>query len=176
MKLKNNAIFAEKSVKDINLGDRAEYIEKVRVLYESYDDNWKLDYFDDNTSGYLVTEKGRIMQSEKSKNETIKFLKEQEMCMTLARNGHKIEHLDDKWGESYDIHIDGIKADLKKTRSHNNIVNYAKEAIRDQGAEMVIFEFEKETEMIHAEIIQLYKKSIRAKYYFSHNKNIIYDL
>jgi len=160
-------------VKDINLGDRAEYIRKARVVFDSYGDNWRLDYFDDNSGGYLVTERGRIIQSEKSKNEIEKFHKEHEMCKTLAKNGYAMEYLDDQWGKSYDVHVNTIKADLKKTVSHNNLVRYAKKAIREQGAEMVVFEFDNMTGDIHKGLNKLESIGIKVMYYTSANKNKI---
>ena len=46
------------------------------------------------------------------------------MCKDLARTGHHIEHLNGEGkgkGDTYDIHIDGVKADLKSVSSANNI-------------------------------------------------------
>ena len=161
----------------MHFSNRAEYIKEARAKFDSYKtDEWEKNYFDEDTGGFVVTHKGRIALSQKSDNELKKFNKEQNMCQVLAKNGYAVEHLDDRNGNSYDIHLNGIKADLKKTGSHNNIVNYAKEAIRQQGAEIVIFEFEKETDMIHAEILQLKRKGIHGKYYFSKKKDVIYDL
>ena len=155
--------------------NRVAYIKEARAQYNSYDKEWEKSYFDENTGGFIVTKKIRIAQSHRSKNEEVKFKKEYRMCEVLANNGNAIEYLKDKKG-SYDIHLNGVKADLKKTGSHNNIVNYAKEAIREQGAEMVIFEFEKETENIYAEIIVLQRKGIRGKYYFTNRKDIVYAI
>jgi len=89
---------------------KEEHIKEARAKYNSYNDSaWKKDFFDDDTGGYLVTERARIAQSEKGKNETVKFQKEQEMCMALAKKGYAMEHLDDKWGESYDVHMNNIR-------------------------------------------------------------------
>ena len=151
-------------------------IKEARAKFDSYGSEWEKTLFDEDSGGYLVTEKSRITQSQKSTNELKKFDKEQDMCKTLACNGFAVEHLDDKKGESYDIHLNGIKADLKKTGSHNNMVNYAKEAIREQGAEMVVFEFEKETEEIHAEIKRLQSKKISGIYYFTKKNKAVYRL
>jgi len=151
-------------------------IKEARAKFDSYGSEWEKTLFDEDSGGYLVTEKSRILQSQKSPNELKKFDKEQDMCKTLACNGFAVEHLDDKKGESYDIHLNGIKADLKKTGSHNNMVNYAKEAIREQGAEMVVFEFEKETEEIHAEIKRLQSKKISGIYYFTKKNKAVYRL
>jgi len=151
---KDNTIFVEISINDINLTNKTEFFEVAQAKFSSYDSQWAKSYFDNDTGGYIVIERYRIVQSQRSKNEKEKFNKEYGMCMTLAKNGYFVEYLIDK-KDSYDIHLNGIRADLKKTGSHNNIVNYAKEAIRKQGASIVIFEFEKETEKIHAEILQL---------------------
>jgi len=150
-------------------------IKEARAKFDSYGSEWEKTLFDKDSGGYLVTQISRIAQSGKSDNEFKKFDKEQEMCKTLSRNGYAVEHLDDNNGETYDIHLNGIKADLKKTGSHNNIANYAKEAIREQGAEIVVFEFEKETEKIHAEIILLRKKNIHGKYFFTKRDDVVYD-
>lgn len=67
------------------------------------------------------------------------------MCIDLANQGHKIEHLSDKGrkkGETYDIHLDGLKADLKSVSSHNNIEKYVRHAVRGQGAKVVIIRVE----------------------------------
>lgn len=95
------------------------------------------------------------------------------MCITLAKAGYAVEYLDDRQGDSYDIRLNGIKADLKKTGSHNNIANYAKEAIKKQKAEMVIFEFEKMNAKIHEELNRLKKKGIQAKFFTTENSSVI---
>ena len=64
--------------------NRAEYIEKARAKYNSYNTNeWEKSYFDENTGGFIVIENVRITQSQKSKNEKEKFEKECGMCMVL---------------------------------------------------------------------------------------------
>ena len=153
-----------------------EKITEAREQYDSYNANeWEKTFFDEKTGGYLVTEKARIVKSKKSDNEFKKFDKEQGMCKVLARNGFTVEHLDDKNGNSYDIHLNKIKADLKKTGSHNNIEIYAKDAIRKQGAEIVVFEFENNTKDIHAKILKLVKTyDIHGFFYFSHSKDKIF--
>ena len=172
--MRDNTNFAGISVKDINLTNREEYIRRARAKFNAYSSKWEKSYFDDNTGGYIVTDKYRIAQSYISKNETEKFYKEYGMCMTLAKNGHSVEYLIDK-KSSYDIHLNSIKADLKKTGSHNNIVNYAKEAIREQGAEIVVFEFENNSKEIHTQLLKLSKMyGIHGYFYFSDNKGKIY--
>ena len=175
--LKDNATFAGISVNKINLNNRTEYIREARVKYDSYNTSeWKKKYFDENTGGYLVVEKDRIYQSQKSKNEKEKFNREQGMNMILARNGHSVEHLYDQEKEKYDIRLDGINTELKKTGSHNNMVNYAKDAIRKKGANMVVFEFENNTKKIQEELNKLKRLGIKTMYYFSNDKSKIHTL
>ena len=157
--------------------NRTEYIEKTRAKYNSYNANkWEKSYFNENTGGYLVTEKTRITRSQKSDNEAKKFDKEQKMCKVLVNNGHVVEHLDDNNGKGYDIHLNGVKADLKKTAGSGNIEKYAKKAIREQGADIVVFEFENNLKDIHAKLLKLGRDyNIHGYFYFSANKNKIYS-
>jgi hypothetical protein len=46
---------------------------------------------------------------------------------------------------SFDIYLNGIPADLKKTVGSGNIVKYAKKAVEKQGAQIVVFEFNNTT-------------------------------
>lgn len=66
------------------------------------------------------------------------------MCQNLADNGFDVEFLQGEnrpAGQTYDIRMNGIKADLKSiSGGAGNIVKYAKHALREQGAEAVIFE------------------------------------
>ncbi|MBD5270239.1 MAG: hypothetical protein HDS43_06445 [Bacteroides sp.] len=113
--------------------------------FRAYSNDWKKTYFDHSSGGYVVTHKERIESGSTSPNEKEKFEKEQSMCIDLAQAGHQIEHLSDnnrKKGNTYDIHFDGIKADLKSVGSHNNIEKYVRHAIRDQGAHAVIVRVE----------------------------------
>ena len=76
-------------------------------------------YEDGRTGGQVYTEQGRIEQSKKSNGERQKYEKEAAMCKTLAKNGHTVVHLADKKRSdgSYDILLDGHKADLKSTKA-----------------------------------------------------------
>ena len=90
-----------------------------------------------------------------------------------AKNGHRIEFL--KEGSHLpDVKFDGVYADLKRTSSHNNLVNYAKKAIREQNAEIVLFQFDNETEQIYAELFTLKRKYGIKSYFFFTGKNKIY--
>jgi len=154
-----------------------EIVKESLQKYISYNDEWEKSYFDKSTGGYIVINKQRIEHSLISKNEKNKFNKEYIMCLALSRAGYKIEILKERTGfSSSDITINGIKAELKKTSSHNNIFNYARKAIDKQGAKIVIFEFEKETVRIKEELKVLKEKGISAKYFFSKKPDKITDL
>ncbi|MDY3352309.1 DUF935 family protein [Riemerella anatipestifer] len=150
--------------------DYLNYYEKV---YKSYDDTWSKEYFSGQNGGYLVIDKQRIENSNISKRETLKFKKEKEMARVYAQNGYQMELWKEISGiSSPDGSANSIAVDLKSVSSHNNIVKYAKKAVREQGAEMVLFEFTKETDEIHWELLALKKIGIKAMYYFKDQKEV----
>ena len=105
-------------------GVKGKKINERERAYANYpDDEWVKGGLFQN-GGYLVTQKARPEQAMKSKNEMAKFQKEQEMCLTAAKNGHAVEHLADaKDGGTYDAEIDRVKTDLKRTAGAGNIQN-----------------------------------------------------
>lgn len=135
---------------------------------------WRMDYYSDG-GGFLVTGRERIKQGELNKQERKKFEKEHDMCLTLAANGNTVEYLPEKPG-SFDINLNGVAADLKKTASANNIVKYAKKAINVQGAKIVVFEFEKNSKKLQEELDKLKQMGIKIYYYFSDSKDKIHTL
>jgi aspartate 1-decarboxylase len=142
-----------------------------------YGSAWRRDYFNHDNGGYLVVDKQRIEHSKISKNEKEKFDKEYAMSIVLALNGHRIEMLKERSGfSSSDITINGIMAELKKTSSHNNMLNYAKKAIDKQGAKIVIFEFKNDTKKIQEELNKMKRMEIKIYYYFTDNKDKIHIL
>ena len=150
-------------------------IDKAKKEYESLDENYVRKYFNDTNGGYLAIDKARIEASKLSKNETAKFIKEEAMSMVYAQAGYKIKLLKEVPGiSSPDVLIDGVLADLKKTAGHNNILKYAKKATTEQGAEMILFEFEKETKEVYKELEELKSKKIKAMYFFSGKESKIY--
>lgn len=151
-------------------------IAEHRAEFEAYSDKFEKTLFDEQSGGYLVTHVGRIPKKQKG-NEWDKFDKEQGMCKVLAKLGYKIKHLlEVPRISSPDITINGIKADLKKTSSHNNIGHYAKHAIKNQNAELVIFEFTTETKLIYDELYKLREKEIKGYYYFTGRENKLYAI
>ena len=133
--------------------------------------------FDAFNAWFLVVDKQRIENSKLSKNEEAKFDKEYAMCAVLARNGYTIEILKERPGfSSSDITINGIMAELKKTSSHNNMLDYAKKAVYKQGAKIVVFEFDSDTKKIQEELDKMKRMNIKVYYYFTDNKYKIHIL
>jgi hypothetical protein len=135
-------------------------------------ERWELAYFNQLNGGYVAVEKERIAQGKVSKQEEIIFNKEYDMCITLAQNGYRIEYLKITEG-SFDIHLNGLSADLKKTRSHNNLVHYGKKAIKGQGAQLVVFELETLTGRITTELNKLKTSGIRVLFFTTAEKIVI---
>lgn len=152
--------------------DRTKYIKEAKAEYNSYGSEWRRDYFNHDNGGYLVVNKQRIEQGNVNKQELEKYNKEYDMCRTLARNGYKVEYLKIIEG-SFDIYLNGIAADLKKTAGSGNIIKYAKKAIREQGAEIVVFEFEEMTGKIWEELNKLKRMDFKVKHFTSIDKIVI---
>ena len=116
-----------------------------RRIVKYNEEEWERTYISPNDNGLVATQWERIAESEASNSERQKFVKEMRMCKVLADNGHDVEYLQGvnrPAGQTYDIRMDSIKADLKCiTGGASNIVKYAKKALTKQGGEAVIFEF-----------------------------------
>lgn len=140
-----------------------------------YGDKYEKTFFDDKTGGYVVTEKERIKTKGKaSKNDYLKYEKEKEMCKLFAKGGHSIVHLNEVSGiSSSDVLFDGIKADLKRTKSPSNIFYYAKYAIRKQNAKIVLFQFDGWNSRFNAEIKNLQKENIHGYFIITGKNEII---
>ena len=122
------------------------------------------------TGGYLATSWKRIEEAEKSNQETKKYEREHHICIVYAKNGHRIKHLPDRKdnGEgTYDAICDGVKADIKKTGSTNNIIKYASRAIKKQEAEMILFEFEKWDNDFRELVDELVRKGYPGMYFIT---------
>lgn len=162
-KVPNNELCAACKV----IREMKEVQEKARRQYEDYDEKrWRKEYFDDASGGYLVTEESRQAYGNRNKQEKAKYDKEHEMCLTYARAGYRVEHLGETPGvSSPDVRINGIPADLKRTKGSGNIVKYAKKAISKQGAEMVLFQFDAMDELTHQELNKLRKAGVHGRYF-----------
>lgn len=152
-------------------------------LKEKYPlDKWEHTYVSDN-GGYLVTELQRKEETKGKDGKVVKqelevFVKEQTISKDLANMGHRIEHLAEKNRDDdtrYDVRFNGTPADLKSTKSINNIVDYAKTAFRKQGAEMVIYRFEQRLQGIENTLKSIRKlfPTGRIVYYYDDDKKLI---
>ncbi len=147
----------------------------LQKLLDYDNSKWRADYYDDQ-GGLLLTNRIRIKEGLLNGNEEDKFNKEHNMCQTLAFNHHIVEYRQSVEG-SFDIFIDGKKADLKKTKGTSNIHKYALKAVHRQGAELVVFEFNMENSInVQREIIALKQKGISGYYFFTGKKNKLYTI
>ena len=94
------------------------------------------------------------------------------MCKVLADNGHDVEYLQGvnrPAGQTYDIRMDGIKADLKCiTGGAGNIVKYIKKALTKQGGEAVILEIPSHAPEYYGALAEARRKcNGRIFFYFS---------
>ena len=87
------------------------------------------------------------------------------MARHLAKSGNSIEFTS-AGASNYDVKCNGIPAELKKLKNHNNIAKEARSAIKHQGAKIILFNFPSPSAEIHKELNKLSKKGIHGKYYF----------
>lgn len=138
---------------------------------------WKqLEITYQSKNGIVITEQSRIDQANKSKNEMEKYNKESDMCKDLADYGHEVFQLDDRKlsDGSYDILLDGRKADLKRMKGTNNVYREGKSAIQKQGADLVVFKFDKYTAKMNREIEKLQGNGIHGYYYLKDGGSLTY--
>lgn len=123
-------------------------------------------YFDKQTGGYVAVHKDRIPTKATSKNDRKVYEKEMRMAMTFAKAGYRIQMLEEVPGvPCSDIRINNVLGDFKSTKGAGNIVKYAHKAVKKQGADIVLFEFEEFGSPIIAEIEKLKKQGIHGFFY-----------
>ena len=146
-------------------------VRKAYRKYNSYDESkWEKTAFYPDTGGYLVTDRKRIAQMGQ---DTDKDRKEIRTANFFASKGFQIEYLEDMPG-TYDVNVvgkarfivNGKRADMKSSVSGNNIVHYAKHAVKDQGAEFVLIEFQQHHKKISEAINEMRRNHIKGYYYF----------
>ena len=140
----------------------------ARQQYETLSDKeWRKDFFSKKNGGYLATSWKRIDEAIQ-KNEPEKFKMEHRMCLVFAKAGYRIKHFEDEKPEgSFDVTINEINGDLKKTRSTNNIIRYSKHALKVQKADVILIEFEKWGSAFREIISEMARKGIHGYYYVS---------
>lgn len=108
------------------------------------------------------------------------YLKEQKMCRKLVSFGFQIEHLYEVPGVSSPdiavkrhgciVKIGGRLAELKQLSSSNKIYNEGKNAKYNKKADLIIFEFTKQSSGIFREIGRLTGIGIHGYYYYTDSK------
>jgi hypothetical protein len=156
--------------------EKSKSLQSALSKYNDYDSQyWEKAYFDKYTAGYIVINKQRIEHANISKNEKAKFDKEFAMSKVFAQNGYRIEMLEEiSRIPSPDIKINGVLADLKRISGHNNIIKYASKAINIQGADLLLFQFDKMDELVLGAIKALKQRKIQGMYFVT-GKNEVFE-
>ena len=149
-----------------------EELPNLQRMFDRKPSEWRMDYYSDD-KGFLAVERKRIEQAKINDVEIEKFNKEHSMCQTLAVNNQLVDYLKEVDGR-YDILLNNLPADLKKTKSHNHIIDYVRHATRSQGAEIVVFEFESMTPQIHQKLNILAEKGYKIVYYTTREEELHY--
>lgn len=136
---------------------------------------WVRSHISPHGNGAVVTNRERIKEIKETKAERAKARKELRQCRVLADNGYFVEYLRGKHrsqGQTYDITMNGIKADLKViTGKGKHIVEYAKKAFNEQGGEAVVFELPNKKPMYYDKIAEARRKTTgRIFFYFAEEK------
>lgn len=151
-----------------------------RRIVRYNEEEWERTYISPNDNGLVATQWERIAESEASNSERQKFVKEMRMCKVLADNGHDVEYLQGvnrPAGQTYDIRMDSIKADLKCiTGGASNIVKYAKKALTKQGGEAVIFEFPSPDKKFFDALAEARRKYSGRMFFYVIGENILKEV
>lgn len=151
-----------------------------RRIVKYNEEEWERTYISPNDNGLVATQWERIAESEASNSERQKFVKEMRMCKVLADNGHDVEYLQGvnrPAGQTYDIRMDSIKADLKCiTGGASNIVKYAKKALTKQGGEAVIFEFPSPDKKFFDALAEARRKYSGRMFFYVIGENILKEV
>lgn len=150
-----------------------------RIL--KYDEKtWERTYISKNGNGLVATQHERIKEASASNTERQKFEKEIRMCKVIADNGHDVEYLQGvnrPVGQTYDVTIDGIKADLKCiTGGAGNIVKYATKALTKQGGDAVIFELPSHDSKYYVSIAEARRKNNGRIFFYFVDEKILKEI
>lgn len=108
---------------------------------------WVGVHFDARSGGFVAGRAARVLPrradgAPKSKNMLKVLEKEVAMCRAFAARGYQMLLLEEvPRVSSPDVLINGVPAELKSLQSAKQIVARAKKAVGQQGAELVLFEF-----------------------------------
>lgn len=144
-------------------------------MYKSPNERPPSQYVNVYSGGSVRCHPTRVDNALKSKNEWKKFHKEFEMCVVLADNGYVVELLAEVPGcSSADIRLDGTLAELKSPHTAINISRYGRDAIRRQGAKLIVFEFKKLSSQVLKQLRTLTTMYHIHGLYFTTKKRIVY--
>lgn len=122
----------------------------------------------------MATDLRRIAHSHLSKNERAKFTKELSMAGVFAKNGYRVELLNEVPRIPYpDAKINGKLADFKRLSGHNNIVREGMSAINKQGASVVAFQFDKMDDTVMGAIEALKHRNVSGYYFVTGKENTV---
>lgn len=149
-----------------------------KKLAQYNEEDWDKTYI--TSSGFVVTQKKRIVEGKVSKNEIEKYNKELRMCKVLADNGFYVEFLkggNRPKGETYDIIFNGVKADLKCiTGGPGNIVKYTKKALEEQGGEAVVLELPSHDHKYYEKLAEARRKCIGRIFFYIKDNNTLKEI
>lgn len=146
-----------------------ESIAEIWQEYNMFDlTEWRKDYFSVENGGYLVTRWKRLEEANKSSKEHQKYTNEHASCLVFAQSGLRIQHFEDEKPEgTFDILCNGLKGDIKRVKGASNVVKYAKYALKEQRAEIVLFEFREWNNKMRDAVSEMIRKRIHGYYYVS---------
>lgn len=151
-------------------------INEVGIKAKYPDDKWTISYTATN-GAYVATEKERINYANQNPQEKKKFQKELAMCKVIADNDRRVEYRLKFEDGSYDIHIDGVPADLKQlTAGASNLVKYVRKALHHQGAKAVVLELPKHEQPFYDALTEAHRKYGKEGdiyFYFADEKKLI---
>lgn len=124
------------------------------------------------SGGRVSTPEQRLQNATINKQEAAKFNKEYRMACTFADTGDTFTFAPE--GAGYDGLLNGKRADLKSLTSWKQICRKGKYAVREQGAEIVLFEFDGMTDEYFNELRKLAAKGIHGKYY-DRRDSVVHD-
>ena len=149
------------SAEEITVFNEEDTLAKRREEFNSYDDVfWERTLFDEDSGGYVVTERKRIPSVNANNNIKMVFNKERTMCIDLAEYGFCLKHLYEAPGKS--------SADIEIYRGLHSIV-----IIDGKKADLIVFKFKEHDPKIPHEIRKLQVKGWHGIYYYSGGTAII---
>lgn len=147
---------------------------------KKYDqDKWEYSHVSSDNRGFVVTDRERIREGNVNNNERAKFNKELDMCKIVADNGHEVEYLSEANrapGQTFDIRIDNIPADLKALDGYGNLVKRVKHALVDQGANIVVLRLPSHDPIYYEKLTEARRKYNGRILFYFHDDTTLREL